>query len=441
MAEITKRASMLRKKQLMLLLGVGAFVLLVSVIASFVMAPTKKHDANVEKPKTRQITLGGTATDKESWRVQSGAEFERMQKRLTELESKDKARSADDARKADQKRLEAEEESRKRSLGGPVAPPEPPPGTPPQQGIFSQAGLGNQPVPPPTRPGVGKASEHPSEDGEPQLPRIKTVQITAEDTANAEKEAKAEAVNSSKKFGEQNRNRNAGGNGADGKDRYADDDPMAYNRASGRNAESYLPAGTFIRAALLNGLDAPTGGQAQQNPHPVVLQLVDNAQLPNNFKANLKGCMVTGNGHGDLSAERAYVRLDRLSCVDEEGGAIDVAVRGYVSGEDGKTGLRGRLITKTGQVLANAIFVGAIGGFGDALRQQATTQNNTPIGGQIQSVNNPWQYGLGGGVGKAMDRVAQYYIKLADKLFPVVEVDGGRVVDIVLTRGVSIERK
>ena len=118
-----------------------------------------------------------------------------------------------------------------------------------------------------------------------------------------------------------------------------------------------------------------------------------------------------------------------------------MAVRGYVSGEDGKTGLRGRLITKTGQVLANAIFVGAIGGFGDALRQQATTQNNTPIGGQIQSVNNPWQYGLGGGVGKAMDRVAQYYIKLADKLFPVVEVDGGRVVDIVLTRGVSIERK
>ena len=100
MAEITKRASMLRKKQLMLLLGVGAFVLLVSVIASFVMAPTKKHDANVDKPKTRQITLGGTATDKESWRVQSGAEFERMQKRLTELESKDKARSADDARKA-----------------------------------------------------------------------------------------------------------------------------------------------------------------------------------------------------------------------------------------------------------------------------------------------------------------------------------------------------
>lgn len=88
MAEITKRASMLRKKQLMLLLGVGAFVLLVSVIASFVMAPTKKHDANVDKPKTRQITLGGTATDKESWRVQSGAEFERMQKRLTELESR-----------------------------------------------------------------------------------------------------------------------------------------------------------------------------------------------------------------------------------------------------------------------------------------------------------------------------------------------------------------
>ena len=196
-----------------------------------------------------------------------------------------------------------------------------------------------------------------------------------------------------------------------------------------------------MRATLLNGLDAPTGGQAQQNPHPIMLQVVDNAQLPNSVKANLKGCVVTGNGHGDLSAERAYIRLDRLSCVDEEGGAIDVSVKGYVSGEDGKTGLRGRLITKTGQVLANAIFIGAIGGFGDAIRQQATTQSNNAFGVQNQSVNNPWQYGLGGGIGKSMDRVAQYYIKLADKLFPVVEVDGGRVVDIVLTRGVSIERK
>ena len=62
-------------------------------------------------------------------------------------------------------------------------------------------------------------------------------------------------------------------------------------------------------------------------------------------------------------------------------------------------------------------------------------------GTQTQTVNNPIGYGLGSGLAKSTDRIAQYYIKLADKLFPVVEVDGGRVVDVVFTRGVSIERQ
>jgi conjugal transfer pilus assembly protein TraB len=210
----------------------------------------------------------------------------------------------------------------------------------------------------------------------------------------------------------------------------------------GQSSETYMPAGTFARAVLLNGLDAPTGGQAQQNPMPIVLRLIDNAQLPNAVRANLKDCVVTANGTGDLSSERAYVRLDRLSCVDEEGGAIDVAVKGYVSGEDGKTGLRGRLVTKSGQVVANALFTGVIAGLGEALRQSSTTVATAPVTGvQTQTVNNSLRYGMGAGLARSTDRIAQYYIKLADKLFPVVEVDGGRVVDVVFTRGVSVERQ
>ena len=444
MANISKKAGSLRKKQLLLMAAIGGGVLLVSVGASVWLQPTKKHDAAADKPKTRQISLGGTATDKEAWRVQSSGDMERMQKRLMQLENADKARIDADKRKQEEEERKAAH-AKEEALRRPVAPPEPPTGSPPNQGIFSTVGSGGQAVPPPVKPpSLGGQPQHAAslEDPSSMQPRIKTVVITSEDTAKAEKDAKAEAVNSSSKFGnEAAKRRNSGRDSQDGKERTADDDPLAYNRAGGRSAENYLPAGTFMRATLLNGLDAPTGGQAQQNPHPIMLQVVDNAQLPNSVKANLKGCVVTGNGHGDLSAERAYIRLDRLSCVDEEGGAIDVSVKGYVSGEDGKTGLRGRLITKTGQVLANAIFIGAIGGFGDAIRQQATTQSNNAFGVQNQSVNNPWQYGLGGGIGKSMDRVAQYYIKLADKLFPVVEVDGGRVVDIVLTRGVSIERK
>ena len=51
----------------------------------------------------------------------------------------------------------------------------------------------------------------------------------------------------------------------------------------------------------------------------------------------------------------------------------------------------------------------------------------------------PIRAGLGSGVGKALDRLAQYYIKLAEQTFPVIEVDAGREIDVVITKGVRIE--
>ena len=47
--------------------------------------------------------------------------------------------------------------------------------------------------------------------------------------------------------------------------------------------------------------------------------------------------------------------------------------------------------------------------------------------------------GLGTGMGKALDRLAQYYISLAEKIFPVIEIDAGRTVDVVLTQGIALQ--
>jgi conjugal transfer pilus assembly protein TraB len=206
------------------------------------------------------------------------------------------------------------------------------------------------------------------------------------------------------------------------------------------SVENYVPSGSFARAVMLNGLDAPTGGNAQQNPHPVLLQLLDDATLPNRFKSRLQSCFVTAAAHGDISSERAFVRLDRMSCIDEDGGAVDIKVQGYVAGEDGKTGLRGRLVTKSGQVLANALLTGLLSGIGKGIQADSVQQNTTITGAVTTQVKDPWRAGLGEGIGKAMEEVSRYYLRLADKIFPIIEVDAGRVVDVVFTRGLSIER-
>lgn len=203
--------------------------------------------------------------------------------------------------------------------------------------------------------------------------------------------------------------------------------------------DTYIPSGSFMRSVLLGGLDAPTGGQSQNNPWPVLLRAHDNAFLPNRYRAKVKECFLLGSGYGDISSERAYLRLESLSCVLNNGQVVDTEAKGYVAGEDGKTGLRGRLISKQGQVLAKALMAGVASGIGTAFQQSAMSYSTSAFGtvGTVDE-GKQLQAGLGTGVGKALDRLSQYYIDLAEKLFPVIEVDAGRVVDVVLTKGITL---
>lgn len=202
---------------------------------------------------------------------------------------------------------------------------------------------------------------------------------------------------------------------------------------------TYLPV-SFTRGVLLGGLDAPTGGQAQSNPQPVLIRLSDNAVLPNQFRGDYRECFVIAAGYGDIGSERAYLRTENLSCVREDGSTLEVKIQGSVYGEDGKVGLRGRLVTKQGQMLANALLAGIAGGIGQGLSTSGTSYSTSALGTVANtSGGEAYRAGLGSGVGRALDRLAQYYIKLAEQTFPVIEIDAGREIDVVITKGVRID--
>ena len=206
-----------------------------------------------------------------------------------------------------------------------------------------------------------------------------------------------------------------------------------------RTVSTFLPV-SFTRGTLLGGLDAPTGGQSQSNPHPVLIRLSDNSVLPNRFRAEYRDCFVIAAGYGDISSERAYLRTESLSCVRSDGAALEVRIQGSIYGEDGKVGMRGRLVTKQGQMLANALLAGIVSGIGQGVAT-STSNVSTSALGSIATTNGTDAYrtGLGTGVGRALDRLAQYYIKLAENTFPVIEIDAGREIDVVITRGVKLD--
>ena len=108
-------------------------------------------------------------------------------------------------------------------------------------------------------------------------------------------------------------------------------------------------------------------------------------------------------------------------------------------GGDGKTGLRGRLITKSGQALANAVSLSILSGAGKAISlssQQIST--STLTGTQTVDYSSAWKAGMGQGAADAMSRLVDYYLKLADKILPVLEVDAGTSADIVFSQGTAL---
>lgn len=203
-----------------------------------------------------------------------------------------------------------------------------------------------------------------------------------------------------------------------------------------------IPKGSFVKAVLLSGLDAPAGGKAIANPHPVLLKITDKAILPNFWKVDVKDCFLLGFGYGDLSSERAYIRIENLSCVKEDGTVIEKKVEGFVAGEDGKEGLRGRVVTRQGALLARALVAGFLEGISQAFAQSNTSVIVSPQGALTTiKPSQVFSVGVAGGFAKAAEKLADFYMKLATQMFPVIEINAGRKVDVVFLSSVSFGGK
>jgi conjugal transfer pilus assembly protein TraB len=207
--------------------------------------------------------------------------------------------------------------------------------------------------------------------------------------------------------------------------------------------EPFLPPGTNFEAIMLNGMDAPTSAVAEKNPEPSTLRVKTDAILPNLLRYNVRECFVVIAGYGVLSSERVKARTETISCAREDGRVSVAKISGYIVGEDGRVGLRGRLVSKQGQVIAQSLAAGVLAGIGMAMTPTATPGLNiSPGNQQTYQMPNPEavaQMGIGRGFSTAANSASQFYLELARSMTPIVEIDAGRKVTIMLTTGVTLK--
>lgn len=216
-----------------------------------------------------------------------------------------------------------------------------------------------------------------------------------------------------------------------------------HSEVSDDSDEIYLPKGAILSGVLITGFDAPTQANASDNPMPVLVRVKKEAILPNHFVLEeVRECFALLAGYGDLSSERAQLRGEAITCVKENGEVLEKDFGSYAVGEDGKAGLKGTLVTRNSAILVRTMMSGFLGGMANAFDVTPVPVISTSSDG-TQQYQDVWsadavQGGAAKGASEGLEKLADYYMDLADQMHPVIEIGGGRVIDMIITKGTTL---
>jgi conjugal transfer pilus assembly protein TraB len=200
--------------------------------------------------------------------------------------------------------------------------------------------------------------------------------------------------------------------------------------AEADNTLTVLPAGSFVRARVVSGVEANT-----LEPFPILLHLEHAFTGPNKTKVDLSNCFVIAKARANLSTERVIMETDTLSCVRENGEHFKTAARGFTAGDDSTFGSTGTFISKQGQVLLAAVLANIAKNAGEAvaLAQQSTTVLGVDKAASATNVTGSKAAFVGGkSMVDAAGTVAQWYLDYAKQLIPSIGIGSGQTVHVVM---------
>ncbi|MCB1080587.1 MAG: TraB/VirB10 family protein [Chlamydiia bacterium] len=186
---------------------------------------------------------------------------------------------------------------------------------------------------------------------------------------------------------------------------------------SGRNIYYEIPAGTVVKCMISSAADCSVAIQNPIGRNTVLLRPMQDGFLPNHIFVPLKDSVIIGTAVGDITSERVYINGERITLALRNGEFIETEIEAFVSGEDRKEGIRGTIVDRSESILNRPGFASLI---------------NTISQEQLQSKE--------GAISKApmIEVLADYYIKRTEQLQPSIQVQPGRVVNLVFTKAVKI---
>lgn len=213
-----------------------------------------------------------------------------------------------------------------------------------------------------------------------------------------------------------------------------------FGTVSRLNPLHYVPSNTSVRAVVLGGADADASVNGQSKNNGVMLfKFLEDGTLPNGQRSRLRGCRVSANTYGDISSERAFATLYRLSCAHPGEPIIDKEITGWVF-YNGKVGIKGKPLMRDSKVMTWAGVSGALSGIAQAAQYAQSVQQFGAYGAtSLVPSSNIGPFAAYGGASKAADKLSEYYVKRAEQYHPVIQVGSGNVVTVVFKDGFYLE--
>jgi len=197
----------------------------------------------------------------------------------------------------------------------------------------------------------------------------------------------------------------------------------------------------FTKATIVTGAAVPTLTQAQNVSRPIWLSFSGETLIANNEIMNIDDCLLQAAATGDFASGIAEIRLSKISCsaTDKEGQKYKLIapVKGWVYSETGQYGLKGRLVSKEGELIEKTIPLVVIEGLVSALENLGNSNNN--IGGTTIQPSQSFASGAASGSSEVLGKISDYYLKILESLNPVIEVKAGRQVVVAFAGGESLK--
>jgi len=199
----------------------------------------------------------------------------------------------------------------------------------------------------------------------------------------------------------------------------------------------------FVKGTLLNGVVASGGagasGLSGAGTTFALVNVTGTYHAANGFSSDLKNCFVQTQAFPDFASSRVLLKPTKLSCNMPDGQTKNWSVAGWVVGQDGIEGVKGKVNENLGNQVAASALLGALSGAASTVNQgQYTTTYSPNSGGASILTGNPYTSALAGvaqGGAQAGSTALQQYFAL---YAPSIQVGANTHLTVVITNTIPL---